>query len=117
MRSRSFTTEDAASAQPIFSTICSRSPKSNRPAPACSRLGAAPGRRRCRWPGADARVTCVELGTNLASIARSKLAQFPLVRIVTAPFKEWNPGNERFDIVFAATAWHWLDPTMTNMSR
>jgi SAM-dependent methyltransferase len=58
------------------------------------------------------RVTCVELGTNLASIARSKLAQFPLVRIVTAPFEVWHPGNERFDMVFAATAWHWLDPTI-----
>ena len=58
------------------------------------------------------RVTCVELGANLARIARAKLAQFPLVRVVTAPFEEWHPGGERFDIVFAATAWHWLDPTI-----
>ena len=58
------------------------------------------------------RVTCVELGANLARIARGKLAQFPLVRVVTAPFEEWQPGGERFDIVFAATTWHWLDPTV-----
>jgi SAM-dependent methyltransferase len=58
------------------------------------------------------RVTCVELGTNLARIARSKLARFPLVQVVTAPFEEWQPGGERFDIVFAATAWHWLDPAV-----
>ena len=58
------------------------------------------------------RVTCVELGANLARIARSKLAQFPLARVVTAPFEKWEPGGERFDIVLAATAWHWLDPTV-----
>jgi len=58
------------------------------------------------------RVTCVELGSNLASIARIKLAQFPLVRIVTAPFEEWHPDGERFDIAFAANSWHWLDPTV-----
>lgn len=58
------------------------------------------------------RITCVELGANLARIARGKLAQFPLVRVVTSAFEEWRPGGERFDIVFAATAWHWLDPSM-----
>ena len=58
------------------------------------------------------RITCVELGANLARIARGKLTQFPLVRVVTAPFEEWQPDGEQFDIVFAATAWHWLDPTI-----
>jgi SAM-dependent methyltransferase len=54
----------------------------------------------------------VELGANLARIARGKLTQFPLVLVVTAPFEEWEPDGEQFDIVFAATAWHWLDPTI-----
>jgi len=57
-------------------------------------------------------VTCVESGANLARIARSKLAHFPKVRIITAPFEEWHPGHQRFDMVFAANAWHWLDPAV-----
>jgi SAM-dependent methyltransferase len=58
------------------------------------------------------RVTSVELGSNLARIARVKLAQFPLVQIVNAPFEEWRADGERFDIAFAANSWHWLDPTV-----
>jgi len=56
-------------------------------------------------------ITCVELGADLASIARERLAEFPHVRIVNADFDTWTPPQDRrFDLVFAATAWHWLDP-------
>jgi SAM-dependent methyltransferase len=56
------------------------------------------------------RVTCVELGDNLAAVARRNLAAYPDVRIENAAFEEWDAGDERFDMVFAAQAWHWLDP-------
>ena len=56
------------------------------------------------------RMVCVELGENLAAIARRNLQQHPKVRIITAPFEDWDAGSERFDLVFAAQAWHWLDP-------
>jgi len=55
-------------------------------------------------------VLCVELGANLAKIARRKLAQFPRVTIVNASFEEWQPNGELFDIVLAVTSWHWIDP-------
>ena len=56
------------------------------------------------------RVVCVEMGPNLAQVARRNLAQFPRVEIVNARFEDWNPGGARFDLVFAANSWHWLDP-------
>jgi SAM-dependent methyltransferase len=56
------------------------------------------------------RIVCVEMGENLARIARRNLAQFPRVTVVTAPFEEWEPRGAAFDMVFAATSWHWLDP-------
>jgi SAM-dependent methyltransferase len=75
------------------------------------------------------RITCVELGENLASVARRNLAPFPDVRIVVAPFETWDPTSvaqacpERsrrgpslephhgspFDLVYAATCWDWID--------
>ena len=58
------------------------------------------------------RVVCVEMGANLARIARRNLADFPLVRVDRARFEDWNPGDLSFDIVFAATSWHWLDPRL-----
>jgi len=57
-------------------------------------------------------IDCVEIGANLARIARRNLAGFPQVRVDTASFEDWEPGSLSFDIVFAATSWHWLDPQL-----
>jgi SAM-dependent methyltransferase len=57
-------------------------------------------------------ITCIELGPNLAAIARRKLAGFPSVRVVVSAFEDWPLPAEPFDVVFAATAFHWLDPAV-----
>jgi SAM-dependent methyltransferase len=56
-------------------------------------------------------VTCVELGAQLAERARTNLAGFP-VTIDVAPFESWHGDPGSFDLVFAATAWHWIDPAI-----
>jgi SAM-dependent methyltransferase len=56
-------------------------------------------------------LVCVELGEKLAEIARLNLADFPLADVNTASFETWEPPGVDFDVVFAATAWHWLDPS------
>jgi SAM-dependent methyltransferase len=58
------------------------------------------------------RVTCVELGEQLAAFARRKLSAFPSVEIVNADFEEWQPGEAGYDAVVAFTAFHWLDPEL-----
>jgi SAM-dependent methyltransferase len=56
-------------------------------------------------------VTCLEIGADLAAAARRNLAGFPAVQVVNADFETWAPPpGESFDLVFAATAWHWIDP-------
>jgi len=54
------------------------------------------------------RITCVELGTELAAVARENLAGFP-VEVVQGQFEDWPPA-EPASLVYAATAWHWIDP-------
>ncbi len=56
------------------------------------------------------RIICVELGEALAAVARMNLAVFPEVHVVTAPFEQWEPSGSSFDLVLAATSWHWIDP-------
>jgi SAM-dependent methyltransferase len=56
-------------------------------------------------------VVCVELGEALARQARSNLAGFPF-EVQVAPFEEWEGERGAFDLVFAATGWHWLDPAV-----
>jgi len=57
-------------------------------------------------------IDCVELGENLAALARAKLRNFPRVRVITCAFEAWQPGDEPYDLVLAATSWHWLDPAV-----
>lgn len=55
-------------------------------------------------------IVAVELGENMAELARLKLAAFPRVEIVTSSFEEWDPAGERFDAVISFNAFHWVDP-------
>jgi SAM-dependent methyltransferase len=63
------------------------------------------GRRGCE-------VVALELGSGLAAIARRRLATFPKVSIVNAAFEDWPLPSRRFDVVVAATSFHWLDPAV-----
>jgi SAM-dependent methyltransferase len=59
------------------------------------------------------RLTSLELGEQLAAVSRRNLAVFPEVTVVNASYDEWGQGQSAdpaFHLVFAATAWHWLDP-------
>jgi len=56
-------------------------------------------------------VVCVEMGEHLAAHARRKLAGLP-VEIHVAPFEAWEAEPESFDLAYAATAWHWVDPAV-----
>ena len=58
-------------------------------------------------------ITCVELGAALAAEARRNLAAFDRVTVVNAGFESWRPpAGQTFGLVFAATAWHWIDPAV-----
>ena len=57
------------------------------------------------------RLTCIELGADLAHAACRNLAGFPAVSVINDSFDTWDPPSwGSFDLVFAATSWHWLDP-------
>jgi SAM-dependent methyltransferase len=57
-------------------------------------------------------ITCIELGEQLAALARRKLAAFPAVEVIKAPFETWEPAAAGFDAVVAFTAFHWIDPEL-----
>jgi SAM-dependent methyltransferase len=56
-------------------------------------------------------VVCVELGAQLAEKARWNFAGLPL-EIHVEPFETWQGEADAFDLVYAATAWHWVDPAL-----
>jgi SAM-dependent methyltransferase len=81
------------------------------PADRLLEIGCATGKATLPLARRGLAITCLEPGPELAAAARSNLAAFPAVSVVTTDFESWAaPPGETFDLVFAATAWHWIDP-------
>jgi SAM-dependent methyltransferase len=57
-------------------------------------------------------VTAVELGADLAAIARRRLTGFPGAEVVTCSFETWQPQGAPFDAVVAVNSLHWIDPQL-----
>lgn len=55
-------------------------------------------------------VTAVELGAELAAVARRRLAGFPAAEVVTSSFEDWEPRDVPVDAVVAVNSLHWIDP-------
>jgi SAM-dependent methyltransferase len=77
-------------------------------------LEIGPGTGKLTVPLAERgyQVVAVELGAELAAVARRNLAGLPDVQVVVAGFEDWALPEEPFDAVVAASAWHWLDPAV-----
>jgi SAM-dependent methyltransferase len=74
-------------------------------------VGAASGKATIPLARRGFHITCLEPGAALAAAARSNMATFD-VEVVEVRFEDWTPTGGPFDLVYAATAWHWLDPTI-----
>lgn len=57
-------------------------------------------------------ICAVELGPNLAGIARKRLARYPNVDVIAGDFEATDLPLETFDLVYAATAIHWIGPSL-----
>lgn len=75
-------------------------------------LGSGTGQATMSLAGRGYEVVAVELGAGLADVAKRKLALFPTVTVVNSAFEAWGLPTEPFDVVFAATSFHWIDPAV-----
>lgn len=57
-------------------------------------------------------VVAIELGAGLAEVAKQKLSALPAVTVINAAFEKWPLPAEPFDLVLAATSFHWIDPAV-----
>lgn len=60
-----------------------------------------------RW---HPRITALEPGRSLGALARANLAAYENVEIVESTFEDYEGAAQRFDGIFSATAFHWIDP-------
>ena len=78
--------------------------------PSVVEVGCGTGQASRSLAERGARLTCVELGENMAAIARRNLASFPAAKVVVSKFEDWNPKGDAYDLVFASASWHWIQP-------
>ena len=57
-------------------------------------------------------IDAVELGAQMAAIARQKLSAFPRANIICADFETLSLPGETYDLLLSATAFHWIDPAI-----
>ena len=77
-------------------------------APRVCEIGPGTGQATGGLLARGALVTAVEIGPNLASALRSKFAGEPRLSVVLGAFEEVALPQAAFDLVVAATSWHWL---------
>lgn len=75
-------------------------------------IGCGTGQATVALAERDYRIVAVELGPEMATVARRNLARFDSVEVVAAAFEDWPLPDEPFDVVFSATAFHWVDPAV-----
>jgi SAM-dependent methyltransferase len=75
-------------------------------------VGCGTGQATLPFARRDYRVLCVELGQNLAAVARRNLASYPRAEVLTADFEDVPLPEGAFDLAISATAFHWLDPAV-----
>lgn len=55
-------------------------------------------------------ITAIELGPALAERARKNLKAYSNVYIITGSFEQTSLPQNAYDLIFSATAFHWVDP-------
>jgi len=73
-------------------------------------IGCGTGQLSVPLARAGAELVAVELGANLARIARANLTPYPSARVEVSAFEDWPLPDMLFDAVVSASAFHWLDP-------
>ena len=74
-------------------------------------IGCGPGTATINFAPRGYDMLCVEPNPAFCDIARKNCSKYPNVRITTMAFEEWEPaGDEQFDLVIAANAFHWVQP-------
>lgn len=73
-------------------------------------IGCGPGKATVPMARRGFRITALEPGPDLAAEARRNLSGADAT-VITTSFEDWHPDRAGdFALVYAATAWHWVDP-------
>jgi ubiquinone/menaquinone biosynthesis C-methylase UbiE len=73
-------------------------------------IGAGTGKATTPFLNAGYNVTAVELGKNMADFLQKKYINHNGFNVIISDFENAQLENDYYDLVYAATAFHWVDP-------
>lgn len=71
-------------------------------------VGCGPGTATAAFARRGFQMVCLEPSREACQLARRNCNPYPEVEILNTTFEEWETGTERFDVVLAASAFHWV---------
>ncbi len=71
-------------------------------------IGIGTGQASLSFLQTNCKLTAVELGEKLAEYSRSKFASFSNFEVVNTDFESFSAENNTFDLIYSATAFHWI---------
>lgn len=75
-------------------------------------IGCGTGQATIKFARRGYHIHCIEMGANLAAVARINLAAYPRAGVSVAAFETWLIKDATFDLAVSATAFHWIDPAV-----
>jgi ubiquinone/menaquinone biosynthesis C-methylase UbiE len=73
-------------------------------------IGAGVGIATVELAKSGAKIVCVEPSQAACAINREKCAAYDNVEVITSTFEDWQLPESKFDLVLAATSFHWVTP-------
>ena len=71
-------------------------------------IGCGTGQATRSFAARGLRLVCLEPAPAVAQIARQRLQSFHRVEVIGATFETWRVERDAFDLIFSATAFHWV---------
>jgi SAM-dependent methyltransferase len=73
-------------------------------------VGAGTGKATEAFAARDLPIVCVEPDPLMATVLRRRFVGLPRVVVVPSRFEDWVPPAGGIDLLYAAQAWHWVEP-------
>jgi SAM-dependent methyltransferase len=71
-------------------------------------IGCGPGTATLTFAGLECPIVCIEPNPDFCELAKQNCRSYQNVNIIQSSFEEWPIEKSAFDVVFSASAFHWI---------
>ncbi len=72
-------------------------------------IGAGTGQATSYFANSGINITAIDIGKNMVDYLSDKFNSYPNVNCICTSFEDYKNDYNKFDLVYSATAFHWLD--------